>query len=188
MKDSFKDRERAFEAHFFEKENERLLEKLREKREQEEARAALARMCGVADERILDELLDQGVSGESLTALILVPLIAVAWADRVVSEEEAEQILRAADEFGIADGTPAHALLSNWLAERPDDGLLDAWSAYVSELGGCFKAEDREAFARVVMRQAEGVAEATGGLLGFGAKTSAEEKQVLDRLARAFTS
>lgn len=187
-RDNFKERERAFEAHFFEKESERLLEELRQKEQQEKARAALERMCGVGDERILDELLSQGVGAENLTALILVPLIAVAWADREVSEEEAQVILSAAEEYGIEEGAPASELLRNWLAERPSDALIDAWADYVKELSACFRPEDREGFAAMVMGQAERVAEATGGLLGFGSKTSAEEKRILERLASAFQS
>jgi hypothetical protein len=186
MKDAFKERERAFEAHFFQEQNEALLQQLRDRREHEEARTELARMCGVEDERILDELLSQGVGAENLTALILVPLIAVAWADRDVSHDEAQVILRAADEFGIEAGTPAYELLRHWLAERPGDALIEAWTDYTRALGECFRPQDRKAFAKLVMRQAEGVARATGGLLGFGSKTSADEQRVLDRLALAF--
>jgi hypothetical protein len=187
-RDNLKERERAFEAHFFEKESERLLEELKKNEQQEQARAALARMCGVDDAQILDELLGQGVGAENLTALVLVPLIAVAWVDREVSEAEAKVILGAAHEYGIEEGTSAFELLRNWLAERPGDALIDAWADYVRVLSAVFRPEDRERFADLVMGQAEGVAEATGGLLGFGSKTSAEEKRILERLASAFQS
>jgi hypothetical protein len=68
---------RTLEDAFFTKENARLLEQLKGKQKRE----ALREMVKVEDETFLDRLIELGIGPETVLALTLVPLIAVAWAD-----------------------------------------------------------------------------------------------------------
>ena len=188
MSDIFKERERAFEAYFFDKESERLLKTMRLKAQREEMAEQLSRTCGVEDRALLERLLDQDVRADNLTALVLVPLVLVAWADREVSASEREAILDGAHEFGIAKESPAAELLGRWLEDRPGEELIRVWRDYVRSIGEALRPEDREGFADFVMSQADGVARASGGVLGFGPKVSKAEREVLDLLREAFAS
>ena len=185
MKDGLRSRGKALENEFFEKENQHLIEELRATRERDADRAELARACGVHDEELLDSLLKRGVNVETLPALVLVPLVAVAWASRKVERAERFAVLEAAAEYGIVKDTPAYALMEGWLTTRPADNLVQAWHDYVGQLTQVMDPADREQFANSILRRAEEVANAAGGVLGIGPKTSREERAVLDRLAGA---
>jgi len=185
MKDGLLTRGRALENEFFEKQNKHLIEELKAMRERDESRAELARACGVQDEELLDHLLKGGVNVETLPALVLVPLVAVAWASRKVERAERYAVLEAAAEYGIIEGTPGHALLKSWLTARPAENLVIAWEEYVGLLTEVMDPADREQFTRSVLRRAEEVAHAAGGVLGIGPKTSRAEREMLDRLAKA---
>jgi hypothetical protein len=186
MKSALKERGRALENEFFEKQNRHLIEELRATRTRSEDRAELARACGVEDERVLDMLLDSHVNAETVPALVLVPLVLVAWANMEVARAERFAILEAAAEYGIQAGTPAYALAEEWLTVRPPDSLVDAWHDYVEILRQLMDPADREEFSAAIMRRARAVAQAAGGVLGIGPKISREEQAVLDRLDRAF--
>ncbi len=186
MKDSLRDRGRSLENQFFDKQNRHLLEDLKSAQQRGEDRAELARACGVADERVLDLLLDGGVGAETLPALVLVPLLLVAWADKELARAERDVILEAAVEFGIQADTPAYKLVEQWLTVRPPDTLVQAWHDYVDILRQVLQPADRDEFCESIMRRATDVAKAAGGVLGIGPKTSQQERAVLDHLSRAF--
>jgi hypothetical protein len=185
MKDGLHSRGRALENEFFEKQNQHLIEELKAMRKRDESRAELARACGVQDKELLDLLLKNGVNVETLPALVLVPLVAVAWATRKVERAERYAVLEAAADYGIVEGTPGHALLEKWLKVRPAENLVIAWEEYAGQLTEVMDPADRKEFSRSVLRRAEDVANAAGGVLGIGPKTSREEREVLDRLAKA---
>lgn len=186
MKSALRDRGKALENEFFEKQNRHLLEELRASNQRSADRAELARACGVEDEHLLDLLLDAGVSAETVPALVLVPLLLVAWANKEIRRAERFVILEAAAEYGIQAGSPAYALAEEWLTVRPPASLVQAWHDYVEILRQVLEPGDRDRFSESILRRAKEVAQAAGGILGIGPRTSHEERAVLDRLARAF--
>ena len=186
MKSDLRERGRALENEFFEKQNRHLIEDLRAAKQRSEDRAELARACGVEDQRVLDMLLDCDVDAETVPALVLVPLLMVAWAYMDVARAERFAILEAAADYGIQEGTPAYAIVEGWLTVRPPDRLVDAWHDYVEILRQVMDPADRDAFSESIMRRAREVAQAAGGVLGIGPKTSRQEQAALDRLERAF--
>jgi tellurite resistance protein len=186
MKRVLEERRRALENQFFEKENARLLAAFQEHESQDEDRAELARRCGLPSGPLGDKLMDVGVRAESLTALIVLPLVAVAWADSKVTPPERSAVLAKAEEFGIVDGSPAQALLTRWLDRRPPSALLEAWHDYVTALSDQLETPDSESLAEHLVDAARSVAAADGGFLGIGPKTSADERAVLAQIARAF--
>ncbi|UCE85442.1 MAG: hypothetical protein JSU66_14035 [Deltaproteobacteria bacterium] len=179
------DRRKALEEEFFRKENERLRQKLRAEQEAKQNAEALAQQTGIRDEALVRELLEHGLSAETLSALVLVPLVAVAWADGALDDRERSAILSAASDIGIAPESPNFALLEGWLAKRPSPKLLDAWIEYAKQLGGSLRGEGREVLSEELVGRAREVARASGGVLGLGSKVSAQEQQVLDRLVKA---
>ena len=145
----------------------------------------LAEVSGIDDVEVLEKVVLLGIRSETLAALTLYPLVAVAWADGKVDRHEREAVLRGAHECGVASGSVSYDLLAAWLEERPDAVLLAAWQGLVRELASQVDAEWRVVFARELLSRANAVAEASGGFLALE-KPSADEQTVLDRLRTAF--
>lgn len=175
------DRRKALEDAFFQKENEAALKKIREHREELAARGELCAATGVSDESLLDSLLAQGVKAESIAALMLVPVVAVAWADGKIDAGERRAIMEGAASNGIEPGQPAHEMLEGWLEVRPAERLFEAWGDYAAALCSELSEDDRIAFAEEVLARADKVARAAGGILGIGS-VSDEERVVMARL------
>jgi len=186
MDDVFDQRRRGLEAEFFKKQNDTLLEKLRATFDKEVTREGLEQATGIASKDVLDRLVALNVSGQTLAAFALYPLVEVAWADGQVDEKERAAILQAAAENGVAPGSTAHALLERLLVEGPDENRRAVWFAYARELNGRLSPDERRVVRGELLRRARAVAEASGGFLGLGRKTSANEQRVLDALGDAF--
>ncbi len=186
MSDEFLgDRRKALEEAFFAKQNAAQLEQMRAERERKAAVEALERLSSISDRKLLEKLVDLGLDGASWTALSLVPLVEVAWADGSVMEREREAILAAAAEAGITVGSPGHGLLETWLAHRPEPSLFASWAGYAVELASKLDARERVALRDDLVERARRVARAAGGLLGIGTVSEAE-KRVIGKVAEPF--
>lgn len=184
--DIFTERRRALEEGFFREYNQALLDRMRAEVEREHALAALGEQTGVTDPRVLQELLDQGLSVATLAAVWLAPLAVVAWADGRLEAPERELILKDAAEAGLAEGTAGRVLLESWLVAPPEPALFQAWEDYVRELARRVGPDARAVMESRTLDRARAVAEATGGYFGLGDRVSREEHAVLDRIAAAF--
>lgn len=180
----FEERGRSLEEAFFAEQDQKLREKMRAELRALEARRQLTHVSGIAEEKVLQDLLDLGIRAEALAAMGMIPMIEVAWSDGSISDEEREQILGFADQNGIGSGTAGHALLAQWLKRRPDHQLLKTWKSYVTEL---IKVMPRESYLKVrdlTLERCRAVAGASGGFLGVG-KVSKAEQQKLDEITHA---
>jgi hypothetical protein len=180
------DRERALEEQFFARQDVRLIQEMREHQRAENAKDLVAVALGVDRSAVPDELTGIELAPESVTAFAMVPLIAVAWADGRIDKKERTAILAAAQEAGIASGSASHQLFTRWIEQPPPNQLLDAWRGYVAALCGGLSSETRLELQRHVSGRARRVAEASGGLLGFGGKVSDREEQALREIEEAF--
>jgi hypothetical protein len=115
-----------------------------------------------------------------------VPLVAVAWADGTLDESERRAVVSALGSAGIAADSPPGQLVQSWLASAPPVALLDAWKTYTAALCQQLSAADRVSLRRGVLDRARAVAEAAGGFLGLGTKTSRAEEEVLQTLEKTF--
>lgn len=167
---------------FFTGANAPLLAELRKKTDVEQEREALREAVGLKDETFLRRLQALGVRPEAAVALVMVPLVLVAWGDGTLDAKEREAILGAARQRGIGAERIAGELLKNGLASKPDPKLFSTWTAYARRLWGRFTADERWAMRENLLRSARQVAEATGGLFGFGSKVSAGERKVLQEI------
>lgn len=185
--DIFEDRRKSLEEQFFAQQNEKLKQKLKATFEKEQTREGLRAATGITDEAVLDMLIALNVSHQTLAAFALFPLVEVAWADGTLDDKERTALLAAAATDGLVPGTPGHELLEGWLQHPPGEPGRVAWRAYATELARKLSPAERLRVRDELLRRARGVAEASGGLLGFGNRVSAREQQVLDTLAEAFS-
>jgi tellurite resistance protein len=181
----FKERGRALEEEFFQREHERLREKLCEKQEREEIRAELQAVSGIDDEALLDALADLGLQADTLAALSLVPLVEVAWADGKLEPNERKALLDAAKDAGIDQRHPCYELFDGWMAQRPSGRMLEVWAGYVGALAHSLDAARYAQLRERILGRARAVAVSAGGFLGLK-KISPEEEKILGILDRAF--
>ncbi len=118
---------KLMEDAFFRDKDKALLEKIRNEKKKQEQEETLATITGIQDENLLHQLTDNGVTVETITAMSLIPLIYVAWADHIMNVEEQEAILKGAESQGIIAGTSAYELLKSWFQEKPSATLYIAW-------------------------------------------------------------
>jgi hypothetical protein len=183
--DAFKQREHALEAEFFHRVDVRLLAKLRSDLAAQSQCQRLAAATGIADESLLRQLVDVGVSVEALAALTLVPMVLVAWADGKLDDQERVAILESAQRGGMETDGAAYRLLSHWLDRKPSVPLANAWKSYLQVILANVNVQGRQDLCKQVVKRARRVAKASGGSMGLG-KISAKEKQVLADLKQAF--
>ena len=181
-----RERGRSLEEEFFRREDARLRENLRQAAQRESAREALERASGIKNPTVIDRLIGLDVQPETVTALSLVPLVMVAWADGSLDADERAAILERVDATEFAPGSPARALLEGWLARKPDPKLLDAWAQLVAGLGEQMSGEEVAALKAGLLDRSRAVAGASGGFLGLGSKISSAEAAVIAGLERAF--
>jgi hypothetical protein len=186
MSSPLKDRKDALENEFFARQDESAITQLREKNATKARRTQLAAAVGITDEAVLDSLEAIGISVQTLTALSLVPLVTVAWADGKLAPAEREAIQQAASEANA--GKDALTMLEGWLSSPPRAALLAAWKSYIGELLPTLDPAARASLRDQLVGGAREVAEAAGGFLGFGNKVSSEQAAVLDELADCFGS
>lgn len=180
------EREKALEDLFFRKESERLLKAMRSRKSREENFSALSAAIGVSAPELVNPLLDLDIREENITALVLVPLISVAWADNQLDDEEKRSILKAKADFGIDPESEAGQLLQVWLDRRPHESLLDAWAAYVGELCRVLDPAERTKLRDDIVSRSHRIASAVGkSFLRAGGATDAEQA-VLTKIENAF--
>jgi len=184
--DLFEERRKSLESQFFAKREQQLIEKMRGALEKEHPRETLKQMTGIQDDAIIDSLVRLHVNHETLAAFALYPLVEVAWADGKVDQREREAFFRAAAEIGLAEGTPGHFALKEFLKDTPREEARKAWFAWSSEVNKQLEPAERKKVREALLQRARAVAEATGGFLGLGTRITAGEQKVLDRIAEAF--
>lgn len=184
MSDEFLgERRRVLEDSFFAERDRGLMEKLKKQVKRE----ALADACGIQNSAALESLVNANISPETITALTLVPLIAVAWADGSIAPEERDAIRLATESAGIEAGSICQQLLDAWLAKPPGPELVEAWKGYIQAFSSSASPAAVETLRDDVLGHASAIAAAAGGVLGIGS-ISKREKAVIDDLASAFSS
>jgi tellurite resistance protein len=186
MKDLMKERGRGEEADYFRRADAKLLAKMRERARLGDIAQALAAKLQVDDAELLRRVGELGLDHETGAAILLAPLVQVAWAEGVVSEAEKAIVLELAASRGVTAGTPAHDKLLDWLRERPSDALFET-AMEVMRIGfSVLTPAERDERIRGLVAACRRIAEASGGglgrLLGLGASVSSEESELLDAI------
>ena len=183
--DSLQDRGKAMEDMFFHDRDAQLIEKMKAELSAEEDRTSLIAATGIQDASVINKLMEQGISCETLAGVGLIPLVVVAWADGKMEDKEREAILQAACESGINKEHGSYQLVSSWLEKKPADGLFNSWKDYVAALKQNLDEASVNQIKRSVIDRAQRVADSAGGFLGI-AETSGVEKKPIEELEAAF--
>lgn len=163
-----------------------ILEAIRSKTAQPNARDTMVAVWGIEDEAVLAKLIELGVTTETVAAISLTPLVHVAWADGNVDKKERSAVLEAAGRYGLNRGDVSFLLLEGRLGEQPDPALFVTWKSYIRLLGKALDAHTMAILRGEVLAGARKVAEASGGILGLGSKVSKSELAVLDEMEQVF--
>ena len=179
----FGDRRRAKEDEYFYRQEQELMEKLRQRNQEEATRQRMAERSGVADEEILQDLQALGYTPETVMLLHLVPLLQMAWAEGSVSDRERELILEAARSRGIDKDSAADRQLAAWLDNRPSEELFDKTLRAIGAILQSQPSAAHDASEQDLVARLTAIASASGGILGFG-KVSPQEQEVLARITK----
>ena len=119
-----------------------------------------------------------GFNGDSARVFDLLPLIHVSWADGTVQRGERATIFAILEQRSIPVESEASLLVESLLEERPPDAYMDATLALLKDLVGTMADEGIH-----VVDLCAKVADASGGLLGLGARVSPEERELIKKVA-----
>lgn len=187
MSDKFKERERGFEADYFRKQDAKLLAKIRERAALGEVAQALADKLRIDDAELLRRITELGITRETGAAVLVVPLVQVAWAEGFVTPEEREKVLAIAAGRGVEPGSPAYAQLESWLDQRPPDALFDTALEAIKDGLAVMQPAERDERIKFIVQAAHKIAEASGGgllkVLGLTSGVSHSEELILDSIS-----
>lgn len=175
-------RGRALEDAYFRKKDQELVEKLRRAAAVEQAQRDMSQKVGFDDPEIIQELQALGFTPDTVSLLPFLPLIQIAWAEGGVTDGERELILRLARTRGIAEGSPADRQLAEWLRHRPDPQVFAHAARLTHALLAAPTPGESLLTADDIVKYAEDIAAASGGVLGMK-KISAEERALLAAIA-----
>jgi hypothetical protein len=175
-------KKRTHEEDYFRKQDQELLDKMRRAAAAAQARQELGEKTGLHDPDLLNDLEALGFAPDTVSLLPLVPLIQVAWAEGGVSGAERSQIVTLARTRGILEGSPADIQLSDWLSERPREHVFAGATRLIRAMLAAGSPDTRDLTADDLVKYCEGIAAASGGVLGIG-KISAEERTALNDIA-----
>jgi hypothetical protein len=171
------DRRVALEEAFFAKQSEELRRRLRDMDQARRNKEALSAASGITDDAVLGKLAALNIGSDTLAALSLVPLVAVAWADGSIDEKERSVAFSKAAEMGLDKEGIGHQLFK----------LLATWKDYIGALSAAMSPEAVVALRQELLDRARAVADAAGGILGLVMRVSPAEENVLKELEQAFS-
>ena len=178
--------EAAMGGSFYIPKADELRQHLQLELEERAARDQIAEATGIADADLLAELAGLGIRVESLAALTLMPLIAVAWSDGEMDERERAALLDAAVESGIERASTSYRLLEIWTLEPPPPDFSNLWRDFIHALCRLLEPSEAERLEATLLGRAKNVAEAAGDALRRNSHISSREQGCLDVLAKAF--
>ncbi|MBY0278379.1 hypothetical protein K2Z84_23870 [Candidatus Binatia bacterium] len=187
-RDLWDERRRSYESEYFQRREHELIEKMRARARELAEQHQLGEATGIADDEVLKALHDLGYTRETVTLVHLVPLLQVAWIDGSVSAPERAGILEAARLRGVEESTPAYRQLVSWLDKKPLDGFFEDTLRLIGNLLAAMPDEAREKAKVTLLAFANAIADASGGILGIGSRVSADERAVIERIAREMES
>ena len=181
--DAFAERGRALEEEYFRKKDRELVEKMRRAAAADQARGDLSKQTGISDPAVLAELQELGFTGETVILLPLMPVLELAWAEGGITAAERQLLVSLARSRGIAEGSPADRQLTAWMSEQPAPDVFAKAARLISALLESGAPAAKGLTADQLVKYAEQIASASGGLLGLPIRAiSMEERDLLARI------
>lgn len=128
-----------------------------------------------------------GVDEESISAVALLPLVEVAWADGRVQPQERASILEHARERGLVSAE-GQRLIETWLRYRPSDAYLRRGREVLLALAS--RGDDprfTQATLKDIVDLCGRVAGAAGGLFGRFSGFDPREQEIVSEIAESFS-
>lgn len=143
----------------------------------------------MTDEQLEQALHEVGVDRETWRAVLLLPVVQVAWADGAVQTPERVRILELAHEHGLLD-TPAGEVVRRWLAVPPSAAIIARGRQVLTALLQRHRGPGAEldvAALDEIERHCHEVARAAGGLFDLVFTVDEREARALRRITAALT-
>lgn len=135
---------------------------------------ALGLELGVHDTWLLHTLRTYGVDQKSARLVPWLPAIELAWIDGLTSAER-RRLLQLVHLRHPALADEAIALLTSWLSKRPAEGLFRTARRTLRSQLNALPPVERPALRARVVGPCVDIADVSGGVLGFGARSRAED-------------
>ncbi len=119
MPDYLNERERSMEDEYFHKQDQELIEKMRQAAALERRTSEFIARVGVSDPALLKSLQDLGFTPDTVAILPLVPIVEMAWAEGGITPAERTMLISLARQRGLLEGSPADLLLASWMENKP---------------------------------------------------------------------
>jgi len=177
-------RQRVSEDDYFHKKDRELIERMREAAAADQARREMGTKTGLTDPALLGALQELGFTPATIALLPLVPVVQMAWAEGGVTPAERAMVIELARKRGVEPGGEADRQLSDWLSLRPDQDVFDGATRLIAAMLATSSEDHGGVNADDVIRSAEAIAAASGGILGIG-KISGEERAILTQIQTA---
>lgn len=149
----------------------------------EQAVDAVASSIGVYDEQLCQEMLDLGYDSDTAPFIGFIPMIHVAWADGVVDEKERKMLNKMATARGVEEGTKVYTFFQRLINEQPSADFFQRSMSVVGRIIRRFPEDVQTDSLKDLSDFCVAVAEASGGVMGFGNKVSDEERTLLREIA-----
>lgn len=178
-------RPRAHEDAYFHKKDRELIERIRQQAKAQQELRELGERVGVTDPEVSRELAELGFTLETVKLLPLIPIVEMAWAEGGVTPAERKMVVDVARARGIEEGSAADQQLVEWLDRQPAESVFRRAGRLISALfasGGRFELTPDD-----LLKHCEAIADASGGLFGFG-RVSSEERATLVRITNEIKS
>jgi hypothetical protein len=183
-KNPLDDLKRAKEEEYFQRKDQELIEKMRQRAKSESERLQMSAASGVTDDEALRTLQELGFDRETVLLLHLVPLVHVAWIDGDVSGRERERLFEAAQLRGVKEASPAHRQLSDWLDHRPSEEFFQKTLRAIRDILQALPAEEQKSRKQDLVTCSTQIARASGGIFGLGSKISEAEQRLIEQIAK----
>jgi len=168
--------ERYFAIENFER-RQRIRQRAEKAAHEMRAREKIGEAVGTSDHELAKKIGELGFEGETAHVFNLLPLILVAWSDGKIQRGERALLLQLLEERGIQKGSEAFLYVESLLEERPSDDFFEASLELLREIRG------QQGGGKDVVDMCLLIAEASGGLLGFGDPVSDSERAAIGLVA-----
>jgi len=162
-----------------------LLKDLQQRMVDEATRCPMIQATGLNESSLIDRLISAGFTPNSVSAMNLFPIAAVAWASGSISDRENRMAIDAIFESEYLNHADSLKQFQAWLTQRPSERLMDLWEEFTLEQLRHVDASLRDCVGYRLHDVAARVALASGGFLGIGPVCAAEQV-VLEKIKRVY--